>query len=46
MYVPFVDEDEREFDDVSIDIRPEYISKFNYTRKIQVVLLKISDGDK
>ena len=46
MYVPFVDEDERQFDDVSIDARPEYISKFNYTRKVQVVLLKISDGDK
>ena len=46
LYVPFADEDEREFDDVSIDIRPEYISKFSYTRKIQVVLLKISDGDK
>ena len=24
-----------------IDLRPEYISKFNFTRKIQVVLLKI-----
>ena len=46
LYVPFVDEDEREFDDASIDVRPEYISKFNYTRKVQVVLLKISDGDK
>ena len=42
LYVPFADEDEREFDDV----RPEYISKFNFTGKIQVVLLKISDGDK
>ena len=40
-YVPFLHEDERES-----DVRPEYISKFNFTRKIPVVLLKISDGDK
>ena len=29
-----------------IDLRPEYISKFNFTRKIQVVLLKIWNGKK
>ena len=40
MYVPFNEGEEESF-----DIRPEYISKFNFTRKIQVVLLKISDGD-
>ena len=27
-----------------IDVRPKYISKFNFTRKIQLVLLKISNG--
>ena len=27
-----------------IDVMPEYISKFNFTRKMQVVLLKISNG--
>ena len=40
MYVPFNEGEEESF-----DIRPEYISKFNFTRKIQVVFLKISDGD-
>ena len=41
MYVPFNEDEEECF-----DIRPEYISKFNFTRKPQVVLLKVSDGDK
>ena len=36
LYVPFNEQ----------DVRPEYISKHNFTRKIQVALLKISDGDK
>ena len=30
----------------NIDVRPEYISKFNFTSKKQVVLLKISNGEK
>ena len=38
LYVPFEEE--------IIDVRSEYISKFNFTRKIQVVLLKTSDGEK
>ena len=42
LYVPFNEDDEEE----SIDIRPEYISKFIFTTKIQVVLLKISGGVK
>ena len=42
MYVPF----NEEINEDIIDVRPEYISKFNFTRKIQVVLLKISDGEK
>lgn len=29
-----------------MDIRQEYISKHNFTRKIQVIFLKISDGEK
>ena len=31
-------------DNEIIDLNPEYISKFNFTRKNQIVLLKISDG--
>ena len=45
MYVPF-NEEEKEEDECSIDIRPEYISKFDFTRKTQVALLKISGGSK
>ena len=37
LYVPFGEE--------NIDVRPEYISKFYFTRKNQVVLLKISNGE-
>ena len=36
MYVPS--------DNEIIDVYPEYISKFNFTRKNQIVILKISDG--
>ena len=39
LYVPY-EEEENEI----IDVQPEYISKFNFTKKKQVVLLKISDG--
>ena len=31
-------------DNEIIDVYPEYISKFNFTRKNQIVILKISDG--
>ena len=31
-------------DNEIIDVNREYISKFNFTRKNQIVLLKISDG--
>ena len=27
------------------DIKPEYVSKHNFTRKVQISLLKITDGD-
>ena len=37
MYVP---------NEENIDVRPEYISKFNFTSKKQVVLLKISNVEK
>ena len=30
----------------SVDVLPEYVFKFNFTRKKQVVLLKVSNGDK
>ena len=36
MYVPS--------DNEIIDLNPEYISRINFTRKNQIVLLKISDG--
>ena len=36
MYVPF--------DNEIIDVNPEYISKLNFARNKQIVLLKISDG--
>ena len=39
LYVPY-EEEENEI----IDVQPQYISKFNFTKKKQVVLLKISDG--
>ena len=39
LYVPN-EEEENEI----IDVQPEYISKFNFTKKKQEVLLKISDG--
>ena len=29
-----------------MNVEQEYISKYNFTRKIQVALLKISDGKK
>ena len=38
LYVPF--------DDEMNDVNPEYVSKFNFARKKQIVLLKISDGCK
>ena len=38
LYVPFVDQNDDK------NINPEYISEYNFTRKIQVVLLKISNG--
>ena len=45
MYIPFNKEKGTVGDEV-FNILPEYISDFNFTRKIQVVLLKISDGKK
>ena len=45
MYIRFDKEKETVGDEV-FNILPEYISDFNFTRKIQVVLLKISDGKK
>ena len=42
MYFPFNEEDKEE----SVDVQPEYISKFNFTRKKQVAWLKISNGDR
>ena len=27
------------------DIKPEYVSKHNFTRKVQISLLKITDGE-
>ena len=41
--VPYVENDE---DDEQIPIEPLYKSKFNNTRKNQVVLLMITDGEK
>ena len=40
LYVPFDNEGE------IIGVRPEYISKFSFTRKKQVALLKISNGER
>ena len=42
LYVPFSEKDK----DKDHIINAEYISKRNFTRKIQVVLLKITDGEK
>ena len=42
MYVAFNEKDKKE----SVDVLPEYVSKFNFTRKKQVLLLKVSNGNK
>ena len=42
LYVPFNKQDKEE----TVDVLPEYISKFNFTRKKQIALLKISNGDR
>ena len=47
LYVPFNAEINKEITNKEIiDVRSEYISKFNFTRKIQEILLKISNGEK
>ena len=45
LFVPF-NENEDEEGQENMNIQPEYISKFNFTRKKQIVLLKISNGDR
>ena len=42
LYVAFNEKDKKE----SVDVLPEYVSKFNFTRKKQVLLLKVSNGNK
>ena len=45
MYIPFNKEDDDNVNE-TIDVEQECISNFNFTRKKQVVLLKISNGKK
>ena len=45
MYIPFNKEDNDNVNE-TIDVEQECISNFNFTRKKQVVLLKISSGKK
>ena len=45
MYIPFNKEDDDNVNE-TIDVEQECISDFNFTRKKQVVLLKISNGKK
>ena len=45
MYIPFNEEDNDNGIE-TIDVEQEYISNFNFSRKKQLVLLKISNGKK
>ena len=45
LFVPFNEKEDEEGPE-NMNIQPEYISKFNFTRKKQIVLLKISNGDR